>query len=455
MLVALLMAAILAPPADPPEVRGVFVEARTCDVWTGPCFANAEVNEAGREAAIGWRIDRGAVSGRDLSGLSVALVLRGEATLGDPFRDPSPVRGVLFFDERASEEQRAALERFVLAVVAPLEPEIVARRIAPIRVETGACDRGACARLAVGNAVAIATRCVKGEDCICGNEETYYPPLVSRAARSIPAVAVRHAVDAPELGLRFEERGARSAFVGEFALPARARIARRALRGGGGAASSDDRPVGCRLVEAPAAGEGALLPPDDIPRALRERLDPRALRVEDERGPLYDLWLVREAPLLAKPRREASSRFPRLPIGAFLGVLRSYGRQTDYRENPIDRGLFVLRYGLQPEDGDHMGTAPARDFLLLTGIEQDTDPAPIGDMDALVELALEASTADHPMVLFLTVPEGKKEGRARIVRHPERDEWLVDVTLPARTPGAEEPEPLRLGIVVVGVSEHY
>ena len=41
------------------NVRGEYLEARTADVYTGPCFANGEVGQTGRLAVMGWHIRQG------------------------------------------------------------------------------------------------------------------------------------------------------------------------------------------------------------------------------------------------------------------------------------------------------------------------------------------------------------------------------------------------------------
>ena len=38
-------------------VSGNYMEARTADVYTGPCFANGEVEINGKEAVFGWKIN--------------------------------------------------------------------------------------------------------------------------------------------------------------------------------------------------------------------------------------------------------------------------------------------------------------------------------------------------------------------------------------------------------------
>ena len=47
---AALAVLILAAPAPAANLTGRYVEARTCDIWTGPCFANAEMNLTGKHA---------------------------------------------------------------------------------------------------------------------------------------------------------------------------------------------------------------------------------------------------------------------------------------------------------------------------------------------------------------------------------------------------------------------
>ena len=41
------------------SIYGDYVEARTADVYTGPCVANAEVGLVGNLAVFGWKINRG------------------------------------------------------------------------------------------------------------------------------------------------------------------------------------------------------------------------------------------------------------------------------------------------------------------------------------------------------------------------------------------------------------
>src|SRR5579872_5645794 len=94
------------------SISGNYIEARTADVFTGPCFANGEVEMNGKEAVFGWKINAGKWQGVDLQGLSVVGVVRAEHTLGNVYEPVNEMRAVLIVDSRANAEQRAALESF-------------------------------------------------------------------------------------------------------------------------------------------------------------------------------------------------------------------------------------------------------------------------------------------------------------------------------------------------------
>src|SRR5687767_15253435 len=112
MVAALLM---LASPAMAAQIFGDYVEARSADVYTGPCVANAEANTTGNQATLAWRIRQGEWNGVALDGLSVIAVARASATLGDPFGNPYPAKAVLIVDQKATEDQKCALIEFAKA----------------------------------------------------------------------------------------------------------------------------------------------------------------------------------------------------------------------------------------------------------------------------------------------------------------------------------------------------
>src|SRR5215471_5667526 len=74
------------------SITGDYIETRSADVWTGPCVANGEVNLAGDQAILAWRVNKGEWKGVSLDGLSVVGVVKAGATLGDPYSNPYPAK---------------------------------------------------------------------------------------------------------------------------------------------------------------------------------------------------------------------------------------------------------------------------------------------------------------------------------------------------------------------------
>src|SRR5436853_2429675 len=99
ILAVAVLALVLTAPLKAAEISGQYVEARTCDVWTGPCFANAEMNLGGKHAVMGWKVEKGDAKNARLDGLSVIAVVTATDTLGQEQTGPS--RAVLLVDERA------------------------------------------------------------------------------------------------------------------------------------------------------------------------------------------------------------------------------------------------------------------------------------------------------------------------------------------------------------------
>jgi hypothetical protein len=262
--------AAVTPTALPPGISGDYLEARTADVYTGPCFANSEVDLAGKQAVVAWRVRQGAWQGVPLDGLAVVAAVRSAATLGDPFGGPLDAAALLVVDRRATPVQRDALVAFAHAMSGDLLSRVVAVESAPIEMALGGqaeppdhakpsrqegppgqayqpgqaerTDQAASLlaghaghhRLAAGLAVAgvsgeahlkagdwvdLTTRGIGPKDHLCGNEELFYPPLTAGRSRvtAVPAVTVAYDFRGPGLGMVWSSPGRRSAFVGHFA----------------------------------------------------------------------------------------------------------------------------------------------------------------------------------------------------------------------------------------------
>lgn len=203
----------LGSPAATATVRGQYVEARTCDVYTGACFANADTGLIGKHAVLAWKVEAGTVGGVSLDGLGVLAVVAAPDTLG--LKQSGPAKAVVIVDEKATPAQRAALVSFVRTQTANLVGEVIAVRAAPFDLTICECNGEGCATLKAGT-VKISTRCLNSDhDKACGNETTMYPPL-TKGVTAKPAMAVEHSYTGKELNETWSDVGRRGAFVGSF-----------------------------------------------------------------------------------------------------------------------------------------------------------------------------------------------------------------------------------------------
>ena len=198
------------------SVTGNYIEARTADVYTGPCFANGEVEMAGKEAVFGWKINKGAWKGVDVEGLSVVGVIRSEHTLGNTFEKVNPTAAVLIIDSRANAEQRLALQSFAKYMGGDLLKKVIKVDYAPIElaIENNNIHGGA-AKLTAGSLASIQTRAMSEKDHVCGNEEVWYPPLTA-VEHAMPAYALENSYSGDALGETWNNRLKRSGFLGTF-----------------------------------------------------------------------------------------------------------------------------------------------------------------------------------------------------------------------------------------------
>ena len=197
------------------QIRGDYLETRSADIYTGQCFANAEVNLVGNEAILAWHVQAGAWNGVSLDGLSVAAAVRAHGTLGDPYENPYPAEAVVMVDDQATPAQRAALIAFAHQMAGELLNNVAQVIPAPMEFVANPQQHGT-AWLRAGRFATIQTRAIGGQDHLCGNEVTFYPPLAPMA-HSMPAVAMTDSYQGPGLGVDWESHGKRSAFVGTFA----------------------------------------------------------------------------------------------------------------------------------------------------------------------------------------------------------------------------------------------
>lgn len=145
--------------------------------------------------------------------------------------------------------------------------------------------------------------------------------------------------------------------------------------------------------------------PSELAAAIRGAVQDHGSRVFDKDGsPLVSMWLAKSVKTTKKEVEGAN--YPQLNLSSFIGVISFAADGKDFRGQPIPEGTYILRYGLLPNDGNHMGVAPNRDFLLLLPVT-DSDPATTYTEKQLCRASGKVAGGGHPTVLSLIAGEGK------------------------------------------------
>ncbi len=199
-------------PKKDAVVLGEYVEARTCDVWTGPCFSNAELNTTGEFAVLGWSVAKGSWLGQDLAGLKLTAAVRAEGTLMS--RGEGAVKTIVFVDRRATDEQARALIALGKKLAGKYFTNVLDVRRADISYTRDDVE----VTLEVKDTLKVKTTALSRlGDAHCGNEEVAYPSLASTDAFRC-AKTIVHYYRGKGLNARWSDPFKRSAMVGTFSL---------------------------------------------------------------------------------------------------------------------------------------------------------------------------------------------------------------------------------------------
>jgi hypothetical protein len=200
---------VLADGDKKTTIRGEYVEARTCAVWIGSCFANGEVNLMGKNAVVGWSVTEGSWDGEKLDGLKIVAVLDAEGTLQTKYE--GKVSSIAFVDKKATDAQAAAL----VAMAKALAPDHLSNLKTTERKDITSARQGIEATLTVEKVLQLKTKAI----CLCDqascNAYLFYPSF-SKSTQVESAKTVAHSYEGEGLGVRWSDPERQGAMVGTF-----------------------------------------------------------------------------------------------------------------------------------------------------------------------------------------------------------------------------------------------
>jgi hypothetical protein len=191
--------------------------------------------------------------------------------------------------------------------------------------------------------------------------------------------------------------------------------------------------------------------PEGLKDPIAKLMGDHSFQFFDAKGIVFcEVWVRKEVPAKATAEQIKNGlTYRELQEGTVLGVVQFPKAITDYRKQSIKAGVYTLRLGFQPENGDHMGTAPFNEFCLLVPAAEDKKTDPLGGKE-LQELSTKASGTSHPAVLLLFPVALKDVGADAKVVDKGEGHWVLTLKLDLKA--GDEKASLGLGLTLIGVS---
>jgi hypothetical protein len=140
-----------------------------------------------------------------------------------------------------------------------------------------------------------------------------------------------------------------------------------------------------------------------------------------------------------------SADWSKVAEGSLVGAVRVSGMFKEIRGKAVNPGVYTLRFGLQPQNGDHLGASPFREYLLLSPASSDQDPKPLG-FDGTVAISKLTVGTSHPAALSLDPPVSSATPLSSYKNDLEHE----GITFQVKTTSGS----LTFGLIVVGLIEH-
>jgi len=210
--------------------------------------------------------------------------------------------------------------------------------------------------------------------------------------------------------------------------------------------------MGARVPAADQKVEPLKQPPAGLSPEVAAAISDTGFRIAGKNGVICDVWLAKEIPLKPKFKSSLRIKYPFQP-GQLVGAIHfpDSSQPNDFRGQALKPGTYTLRYGLQPDDGNHLGTSETRDFLVGCPPKSDTNPKRVEDIKSLFGLSATAAESTHPAI-FLLIPPPEKPFDAPAVKHDDEKNLLI-LEANANGKDADKNVLVPLSIVTVGKTE--
>jgi len=189
--------------------------------------------------------------------------------------------------------------------------------------------------------------------------------------------------------------------------------------------------------------------PKELAAPIQNLLGKTSIQLVDPAGKtIGEFWFRSEIPADATAEQIKNGlTYREVKQSEVIGAVRFDQDWTDYRKQKVKAGVYTLRLGYQPADGDHQGSSEFQEFLVAVAADKDKS-TDLMEFKQMTETSAKSIGTGHPGV-FMLFPNSPPSAKSEIVARP-KNHWVIntkgDITVGGKKVGAA----LGIGMTVVG-----
>lgn len=193
-------------------------------------------------------------------------------------------------------------------------------------------------------------------------------------------------------------------------------------------------------------------PPKELGEAVQQALQARSVQLLDPSGKVVcELWFRKELPAEATLEQIKNGlTYREVKQSELFGAIKFEQEWRDYRKQKVKAGVYTLRLGYQPMDGDHTGSSEFQDFLVILAAAKDTKPQTL-DPKHMVETSMKSIGTGHPGV-FMLFPTSKPGAAPALAAMP-KNHWVLQTKSDIVVGGKKTGTSLGIGLALVGAAD--
>jgi len=192
--------------------------------------------------------------------------------------------------------------------------------------------------------------------------------------------------------------------------------------------------------------------PKSVSDEIRASLSNRTVQLLDGEKPVFEFWFRKTLPLEKKPESSPQA-LKSIKVATLIGVVKVHESKRDYRDDDLYDGVHTMRFGIIPEDGNHLGASQYPYFVLLTSCKIDLKLGGFKSVKELIKASSEDTASEHPMVMSLW-PVSLPLGDLPALKEPAApDHKSVRIKLPGLVEGLGDAIDVVIDIVYEGMGD--